>query len=374
MREIFVIKNGQVFHSEKKVFMNERIYIYNEKIIAKDEVKNTDNIIEWDAKGKYVSPGFIDIHVHVFENYAKLGINADKIGIEQGVTTVVDAGSSGWIDFKKFKEMIINKSTTEVLSFLNISSTGLVGGTNELSSPDKLMKMEEWLKIKADEPAILGLKARMSNSVVGNQGISPLIHAKTLARETNVPVMVHIGNPPPKLTEIFPLLEKGDIVTHAFHGKKEGILDGDGILLPEAKAALERGIIFDLGHGTSSFSFETIKRFKRRYSYPFTISTDIYDRNFTHPVRSLMTTINKLLAIGYELKDLLQAVTILPAQCLSLVGYGVLNPGNKADITVFDVANVEEELVDSIGNKIISCRNLIPYATWKNGKIVYEKS
>lgn len=373
MREVIVIKNGNVFNSDKKAFTGTDIYIRNGEIIATEDIEDTDRLTEWDAEGKYVSPGFIDMHVHVFENFAKIGINADRAGVNQGVTTVVDAGSTGYKDFNQFKDKIINQNTTEVLSLLNISSTGLIEGLDELSAPEKLMSESVWETINSTESAIVGLKARMSQSVVGDQGIRPLEHARTLADQSNVPIMVHIGSPPPPLNEVLPLLKDGDIVTHAFHGKKGGILDEDGVLIPEAQAAIDRGVKFDVGHGTASFSYNTIKRFKEKYSYPFTISTDVYDKNFEKPVGSLMDTISKLLAVGYSLEELLQSVTILPANILSLSNYGSLEPGKKADITIFDINEKECELIDSHGESMMVYQRLIPQATWKNGKLVYKR-
>src|SRR5699024_6643244 len=114
MSEITVIKIGILFNSDKKAFTKADVYVSNGEIIAEEDIEETDQLMEWDAGGNYVSPGFIDMHVHVFENYAKIGINADKVGIKQGVTTVVDAGSTGYKDFEQFKN-IINQSTTEIL-------------------------------------------------------------------------------------------------------------------------------------------------------------------------------------------------------------------------------------------------------------------
>ncbi|GAA0346538.1 amidohydrolase/deacetylase family metallohydrolase [Oceanobacillus oncorhynchi subsp. oncorhynchi] len=373
MGKVTIIKNGIVFNAVNKAFTKKDVYVKDDEIIAEEDIEETDLLTEWDAKGSYVAPGFIDMHVHVFENFAQIGINADKIGINQGVTTVVDAGSTGYKDYAQFKDKIINQHTTEILSLLNVSAPGLVEGLDELSAPEKLMSERAWETIKASEPAIVGLKARMSQSVVGNQGIRPLEHARKLADQTDTPIMVHIGSPPPPLNEILPLLKNGDIVTHAFHGKKGGILDEDAALIPEAHEALERGVKFDVGHGTSSFSYQTIKRFKENYSYPFTISTDVYEKNFEQPVGSLMDTISKLLAVGYDLEDLIESVTILPARTLSLMNYGSLEPGKKADITMFHIEKKNRELIDSHGEVMKVNQRLIPQTTWKNGKIVYQR-
>ncbi|MFB1051506.1 amidohydrolase/deacetylase family metallohydrolase [Paraliobacillus sp. JSM ZJ581] len=373
MSEVIAIMNGQVFDVNKKVFKSDTVYIQDGKIISKQDIGPNDVVSQWDMAGKYVAPGFIDLHVHVFENHAKIGINADKVGIEQGVTTIVDAGSTGSNDFVKFKEDIIRNSVTEVLTFLNVSSSGLVGGLKELNTLDKLMETEVWEEIYKNEQSIVGLKARMSQSIVGDQGIKPLEYARKLADQTDVPIMVHIGSPPPPLTEILPLLKHGDIVTHAFHGKKGGILDEEGNLIKEASDALARGVKLDVGHGTASFSYETIKRFKEKYEYPFTISTDVYDENFEKPVGSLMDTMSKLLAIGYSLEQLVESVTIFPATILSLAHHGSLKRGSNADITIFEIDHDPVDLYDSHGEVMTVTEHLVPYATWKNGKLVFNR-
>lgn len=373
MSEVIAIINGLVFDVDEKGFKNDIVYIRDGKIISEHDIATSDMVSQWDAEGKYVAPGFIDSHVHVFENHAKIGINADKVGIEQGVTTIVDAGSTGSNDFSRFKEDIIRNSVTEVLAFLNISSSGLVDGLSELNTPEKLMEARVWEAIYKNEQAIVGLKARMSQSVTGDQGIKPLEYARKLADQSNVPIMVHIGSPPPPLTEILPLLKDGDIVTHAFHGKKGGILDEEGNLIKEASDALARGVKLDVGHGTASFSYETIKRFKEKYDYPFTISTDVYDKNFEKPVGSLMDTMSKLLAIGYSLEQLVESVTVFPASILSLEHHGSLKPRSNADITVFEMEQKPVRLFDSNGEKLTVNERLIPYATWKNGKLVFKR-
>lgn len=374
MSVVYNIVNGKIFSTEKKTISKGELFIKNGKIISESDLQDSDQIEKWDAEERYVAPGFIDMHVHVFENHALIGINADKVGIEQGVTTIVDAGSTGCENYKEFKEEVIETSETEVLSLLNISRTGLVKGLDELSSEDYLMSDEEWLAIHKEEPTIVGLKARMSQSVIGNQGIKPLEHARHLADLVDVPIMVHIGSPPPALTEVLPLLKKGDIVTHAFHGKKGGILDDKGSLIPVANEAIKRGVKLDMGHGSASFSYNTIQRFKEKYSHPFTISTDVYDKNFDKPVGSLMDTISKFLGIGYSLEELIYSVTERPAKQLSLLGYGSLQRGYQADITVFDIDDQgHHELMDSHGETVKICKRLIPYATWKNGQLVYQR-
>ncbi|WP_421101255.1 amidohydrolase/deacetylase family metallohydrolase, partial [Sporosarcina psychrophila] len=330
------------------------------------------NVTYIDAEGCYVSPGFIDMHVHIFTGHTELGIDADQVGIAQGVTTVVDAGSAGYLDYAAFKMKVIEPSQTEVLSFLNISRKGLTSGLSELAKPEDLMTMEEAEQIFKKEPSIVGLKARMSGSVVKNCGIKPLEHARMLADCLSVPIMVHIGNPPPNLQEIFPLLRKGDIVTHAFHGKKHGILNTEGNLIPEALDALKRGVLFDIGHGGSSFSYETLMKFREKYDNSFTTSTDIYIKNYQNPVCSLMTTMTKLLELGIPLIEVVKSVTLGAANALGASDIGTLGLGTKADITIFKIVDQRTTLIDSEGVELEAEQILQPYMVLRNGKVVYN--
>ncbi|MBM7599024.1 dihydroorotase [Virgibacillus halotolerans] len=334
---------------------------------------NTDLAEIIDLKGAFVAPGFIDIHVHVFENHTILGVNADEVGITQGVTTIVDAGSSGVDDFSTFRENIINKNETEVLAFLNISRKGLVEGVHELENPDDLMSMYEATQIFSDNPSLVGIKLRLSRSVVGKQGILPLLHAREIADQINIPLMVHIGNPPPYLPDVFPILKKGDIVTHAFHGKKYGILDENEDLIQEAKDALDRGVLFDIGHGSASFSYNTLEKFKERYPYTFTTSTDIHIQNINDSVGSLMVTMTKLLQLGYTLHDVVKSVTALPKNVLNLKDQGSFTFGTRGDVSIFRIIQQEAILKDAEGYAKKTSQLMDPEITIRNGKIVWKK-
>ncbi len=375
MGESIIILNGLVIDPETSTIEKKDVGILNGVFAPIEEVRDLagESIKYIDATGYYVAPGFIDLHAHIFKDYTDLGIEADLVGVNQGVTTIVDAGSSGYDNYHLFKETIIEKSKTEILSFLNISRIGLCNGYSELAKLEDLITLEEGREIFHQEGSIKGLKARMSGSVVKDSGIKPLEHVRKLANELQVPIMVHIGNPPPNLEEIFPLLRKGDIVTHAFHGKKHGVINEAGEMLPQAVDALNRGVRFDVGHGTSSFSYKTMKKMKEHYDFSFTISTDIYNRNYLHPVGSLMITMTKLLALGYSLTEVVKAVTIQAAQTLNLVEQGTFRQGTRADVTIFGLEENEAFLIDSEGEELAYDSVLNPYMTLRNGKVAYMK-
>ncbi|PLR75960.1 amidohydrolase/deacetylase family metallohydrolase [Bacillus canaveralius] len=375
MNEAVIIQDGFVIDPEALTITKMDIGILNGKFASIQQVQTQDRkeIQYINASGYYVSPGFIDLHAHIFKDYTELGIEPDTVGVEQGVTTIVDAGSSGFDNYSLLKEEIINSSKTEILTLINISRKGLCHGLSELANLRDLMTLEEAEQIFKREKNIVGLKARMSGSVVKESGIQPLKHARNIADHLHKPIMVHIGNPPPYLQEIFPLLKKGDIVTHAFHGKKHGVLNEEGELIPEASSAIGRGVRFDIGHGTSSFSYKTMRRFKEKYDMAFTISTDIYRKNFSYPVGSLMVTMSKLLALGYSLTEVVEAVTKRAADTLLLTEQGTFTLGTRADVTIFGLEEGESLLADSEGDELICHQILTPYMTLKTGKVAFKK-
>ena len=245
----FVLRNVKNLNEEKN-----DIVIEQGKIVYIG--KNYEGVShqEFDAAGMYVSSGWIDLHVHAFPEFTPYGDEIDEIGVKQGVTTVVDAGSCGADRISELAE-ISKKSITNLFAFINISRIGL-------ERVDELSNME-WIDRKKIKSAltmyrnlIVGLKARVSSSVVSENGIRPLRMAQSLSNSMNIPLMVHIGTAPPDIEEILPLIKKNDIITHFLNGKTNNLFNSKGYPLPVFKDAIERGVHLDVGHGTSSFSFE----------------------------------------------------------------------------------------------------------------------
>lgn len=330
---------------------------------------------ELDAAGCYVVPGLIDLHAHVFESVVGMGAQADIVGVQQGVTTVVDAGSSGEQNFHHFMAESVKKNKTDVKAWLNISSLGLEGSKSELKDITTLHIDRTVERIREFPQVIVGIKARMSGSVVRNSGVEPLRIAKVAAREAQVPVMVHIGNAPPQLDEVLDLLEAGDVVTHAFHGKPGGLLSETGELIPAARAALNRGVLLDIGHGSASFSFRVMEQARQLGVHPNSISTDIYVDNWRNgPVYSQTLTMSKLLAVGYSLEQVVEMSTLAPAKVLKQADrIGTLKEGTPADITLLRLVNESVELVDADGQILTGQQVLKACYTVKDGAIVICK-
>ncbi|MFJ8749626.1 amidohydrolase/deacetylase family metallohydrolase [Streptomyces sp. NPDC102441] len=330
-----------------------------------------------DARGLLVTPGLIDLHAHVYDGRTGLGTRADTVGIDTGVTTLVDAGSAGSDSFAHFGETVAATCRTRVLSWLNISRHGLTQGSRELAGSDSVQHAATVDTILGNPETIRGVKIRMSRSVVGDNGLEPLRAAKRVTAEIAAatgrpfPVMVHVGNAPPALGDVLDLLEEGDVVTHAFHGKRGGLFPDAGQgPIPQALAALRRGVRFDVGHGSASFSFATMERALEAGIGPHTISTDIHQQNVAGPVHSLTTTMTKLLAVGLSLNETVRATTSAAAGTIGLAAeLGTLAVGSVADLTVLDLAEGATRLVDAEGATRTADALLTPVAAVRAGVV-----
>ena len=350
-----------------------KIVIEDDKIQAiGTDVEEVGEIIML-PDGVYVSPGWIDLHTHAFPKFEPYCAYPDDIGFLSGVTTVVDAGSCGAYDIDEFYTLI-KTCITRVFSFLNISTVGL-RIRNELADLGHISRSEIKHALEKYPDFIVGLKARMSKSVVGDNGIKPLQLAKSYSRDFKKPVMVHIGSVPPKLEEILACLDQGDIITHCYHNKKNNHIFSDETLIENAlKHAKERGVYLDVGHGTSSFSFQIAQRaFEEKIDFD-SISTDIYDKNrLQGPVYNMATTLTKFLTIGYSLEKVISAVTDVPAEAIGKQELASFSEGTIADFTFFKLEKNKQILVDSVGGKIHANEKITPVAVMIGG-VYYECS
>jgi len=325
----------------------------------------------FDLQGKYwVSAGWIDAHVHCYPKSPIYHDEADLIGVATGVTTVIDAGSTGADDVEDLYQLT-RQAKTNVYAFLNISRTGIVT-QNELADMAQIDKLCVHQAIKKNPQFIVGLKARMSSSVVGENGLKPLLRAKEMQKENNqLPLMVHIGNNPPNLDDIADVLDAGDIVTHCYNGKPNRILTPEGQLRDAIKRALDRGVLLDVGHGSASFSFAVARTAIKQGILPHTISSDIYCRNrINGPVHSLAHVMSKFFVCGMTLEQVIACVTLNAAEALKLPTKGRLEVGYDADLTIFETRQQPQVFVDSDNVSVEGESCLVPLVAVVAGEAV----
>ncbi|WP_046214981.1 amidohydrolase/deacetylase family metallohydrolase [Paenibacillus wulumuqiensis] len=319
-----------------------------------------------DCDGWYVTSGWIDMHVHAYSELSPYGDEIDEIGIRHGVTTIVDAGSCGGDDIHQLVQQSID-TRTSLLAFLNISRIGL-HRVDELSNLEWIDAARVQKAVQQYPGHIVGLKARISASVVQNLGIEPLRRARQLSAQMNLPLMVHIGSGPPDIREVLSLLESGDIVTHYLNGKSNNLFDEHGQPLPELIAALQRGIHLDVGHGSASFSFAVAEQARDAGIPLHTISTDIYRRNrLDGPVYNMSNVLSKFLYLGYELTDIMEAVTTHAAQWLNRPELAGMQAGEQADLTLFAIEPGPIILTDSEGEQRTADRHIEAKGVVKDG-------
>lgn len=370
MNSRLIIKNGILLGIENGFnFIRKDLYI-EDGIIKEieDSIEPSNNCTVLDLDGEIVSPGFIDIHAHVYDG-ADLSIEPDIVGVRTGVTTLFDAGSSGAKNFKDFYERIIRSSKTNVFSLLNIAYSGLEQLRYEVADMKNIDVEATKVIVETYRDYIKGIKARASASTVGDLGIKPIEIAKKVACDLDIPLVVHIGNYPPKIEDVLNLMDRGDVITHCYHGKPNGLLHDNGDIKEETLSAVKRGVLFDIGHGTSSFNFNTAEKSISQGLYPHLISTDIYKQNYKGPVYSLAATMNKMMALGIPLEDCISKVTTVPVSTFKLDNIGELKEGYKADITIFKVNNSTIELSDSDGNTRKTDKHIEVTYVIKNGEL-----
>jgi dihydroorotase len=327
-----------------------------------------------DAAGKIVTPGLIDVHVHVYDGVAPLGIPADPNCIAKGVTTVLDAGSAGAHTFPAFRRQI-PLSDTRIFALLNVSVIGQASMTPDTPHGEllELRYADPKVAIRTIEEhrdVILGIKIRLSREIAGENDLKALAIAREAADAVKLPLMVHIGDTHSPLKDILAMLGKGDVVTHTFHGRAGGILDGDGRILPEVRAAVGRGVHLDVGHGRGSFSFDVAEKAIRQELLPGTISSDVHRYNVDGPVFDLATTLSKFLHLGLTVDQVIERAATRAANAFGFPkGLGTLREGAEADVAVWRLAEGDFEFVDALGAKRIGHRKLVPVATVKAGRI-----
>ncbi|MGF9696746.1 amidohydrolase/deacetylase family metallohydrolase [Paenibacillus sp. MABNR03] len=322
-----------------------------------------------DCSGLYVSSGWIDLHVHAVPELDPYGDEIDEIGVKQGVTTLVDAGSCG---ADRIGDLYISrlKADTQVFALLNISRIGLER-TDELSQLEWIDRAKALEAAAAYPDFIVGLKARISQSVVKDSGIEPLKLARTLSEETKLPLMVHIGSAPPLVSEVLELLQPGDVITHYLNGKPNNLFHADGTPLQGLLDAAARGVHLDVGHGTASFSFRIAEQAKAAGIALNTISTDIYRGNrLNGPVYSMSNVLTKFLVLGYSLEEVIRAVTSSAAEWLGKPELGQIRVGQEANLTLFALETGEKQLEDSEGDVRVAQHYIEAKGVFVNGSLI----
>lgn len=380
-----IIKDGHLIDAKNNIDAPRDVAVKDGKVTRVDsdiDASSAEQIV--DASGLYVTPGLIDIHGHHFhgtepDNYLSNSFTAlppDGFTFRAGVTTAVDVGGAGWTDFKLFKEQVIERSQTRMLSFINIVGQGMKGVVpyeQDLNDMDPKMTA----LVANQHPEIVGVKIAHYH---GNEW-EPYERAVEAAEQAGIPVMVDFGGAEPALPLeelFFDVLRPGDIFTHAYgggttgHGDRQAVVDEHGDLRPRMLEAQERGIIFDVGHGGGSFFYEYAIPASEQGLWPNTISTDLHTGSMNGGMKDMLNVVSNMLALGMPFQEAIEASTWAPAQVIQRDDLGHLSEGAEADIAVFSLRNGDFGFLDSSGNVISAEEKLETELTIREGRVVYD--
>eukprot|EP00051_Salpingoeca_urceolata_P035166 m.28537 g.28537 ORF g.28537 m.28537 type:complete len:417 (+) comp8866_c0_seq1:177-1427(+) len=336
----------------------------------------------FDATGLLVTAGLVDAHVHVYEACTPLGVDPDTYCLRRGVTTVCDAGSAGASTYPGLEKFIINKVHTRIVGLVNIALeglawSGLAGGApgGELDNIRQISKEATVEAVQAHKSAI-GVKVRLTADIADDGKNEKEAYARALAaaRESNTFLMTHHAISVVPLEECPGKMIKGDIYTHLFHGWKSTILEAEDEgktfrVHPAVKAAQERGVYMDIGHGAGAFNWTVAEQAAALDFWPDIISTDLHTASYHGPAYDLPTVMTKMLHVGMPLEAIVRATTATPAKALGLADIvGSLQPGREADVTVLQLADVDVQLEDVHRQRRNVTKRLVPRAVWRAGQ------
>lgn len=371
-----LIRNGHVIDPRNDIDGVMDVAIAEGKIVRVARViPESDARQVVDAKGLYVTPGFIDIHTHVFvgsnPGFANgtNSISPDDFACRAGVTTVVDAGTSGWRNFSVFKEQVIDRSKTRILAFLSIGGLGLSGKIAQENIQD--MNVDSTVYTLSQYPeTIVGIKIGHYEG----KGWVPFDRALEAAKRSSVPLLVECHLPQYSLEEQLSRMRPGDIITHSYEKVSERIpvVDEEGNVRSFVKDAMKRGILFDVGHGGAGFWFSQAIPALKQGLAPNSFGTDLHRFSINAGMKDMLNVMSKYLAMGMDLEDVILRATWLPAQSIRRDDLGHLSAGAPADVAVWGVRKGRFGFVDAGGNRIEGDQKLEAELTLREGKVVWD--
>jgi dihydroorotase len=369
-----LIKGGHVIDPGQKISTVMDVAINADKIAeVSANIPASDARGIYDATGRIVSAGLIDVHGHVYDGGIATSIDPDVVGIPRGTTTIVDAGSAGAANFAGFRKYVIERAHTRIYSLLNIGMNGCCN--NEIYGDPRLVDARAAIDtIQQNRPYILGIKVRINGKHDElAHDIEVLKKAREAADATGGQIMMHWTNEP----DLIALLRRGDILTHPYNPpspNSSNLMGGEpGRILPQVLALKDKGIWTDFSHG-GHLAWEVAEASAKQGWFPDTISTDIH-RGHVPPngvVYDLATTMSKFLYLGLSVDQAVEKVTAAPARMFTFPErIGSLERGSVADVTVAEVRSGQFDLYDSRRQKRVGRQKFVPTATVKGGTIMY---
>lgn len=378
MKTEVVIRNGRILDPATGTDRPGDLVLSDGKILGLEESGSGDAEEVFDASGKLVVPGLMDVHAHVADTVISLCVNPDDTGVAKGITTVCDAGSCGYLNFPAFRKYVIESAVTDVYALLHVSPFG------EAVLPETgydIFDERRFLAVVEEHRDVIrGVKLRLIGEILDETGLDVMEAAFGVAEKAGLPVVVHTGfdNPANYSPEVIrkaqlrllSFMRKGDVLTHAFTPKPGGFFSGDDVPA-ELREAVDNGVLLDMTPGLGHFSFTVAGKAVEAGFPPSLGGTDVVRR--VEPevhFYSVTMVLSKMLALGIPLERVVAAATSVPAKVLGIGDrFGSLKPGMPADISILELKEGDFLLHDgAAGNVISSGRVLLPSAVFKAGR------
>ena len=376
MADIFdlLLTGGTVLNPATKLNEKLDVGVTGDRVTAiqanlpRSNAKNT-----LDVTGCYVTPGLIDFHVHSYWGVNPYGCDLDSLCLATGVTTTMDAGSAGPVNFLGFRKLVHEQSKTRMLGFVALAQHGVLNTPGELLHLGFADSDGAAETVGNNRDIGIGIKVRMHKKAIGENSREALRLAIKAGEATRTPVMVHVGDTAIGMDEIADTLRGGDVITHCYTPQRPSIVDDSGKLLPLVRKAKERGVIFDVGHAGGHFDFELVQRAMGEGILPDIISSDLHGR-LKQPgfgvVGDLPTTLTKFLPLGLSLEQIIANCTVNAARA---VGWqdriGSLEVGREADIAVLQIVDEPVTLRDSLGAEKVHKQRIAARWTIRAGEV-----
>ena len=372
-----LLQGGHVVDGKNNVDAVRDVAIKDGRIAAvQPHIDSSKALKAINVGGMYVSPGLVDIHVHVYagtgepRSYAgDQGVYPDGFTFRSGVTSVADAGSSGWRNFEDFKQRVIDRAKTRVFAFLNIVGHGMRGAKFENNLEDMDPKPAAEMAMKYKE-TIVGFKT----AHFAGPEWAPVENAVKAGTTAGIPVMVDFGtNRPerPMAVLVTQKLRPGDIYTHMYSGLRNE-QDESGHVNAALWQARKRGVIMDVGHGSGSFAWRIAYPAIKEGFLPDSISTDLHVNSMNSALHDMTTLMSKFLAMGMKPDDIIVRSTWNPAREIHHEELGNLSAGSVADIAVLSIQKGSFGFDDMYGARLKGDSRFVCELTIKDGKVVYD--
>lgn len=377
MKADIVIRNGMVADTENHTLKRADVAIDKGKILEVGSCSTWEGRVDLDAEECIVAPGLIDYHLHLFKGASDHGVFPDSALLPNGVTTAVDAGTSGVSTYAAFRRTVVDCTQVRIKAFLNISPIGMLNDRQHENLKSGFFdeeRLEQLFRLYPQE--LLGLKLRMSLDVDPKMNKDTFYRTLEIAERLGKRLVVHVTNPAMDIETLAMALRKGDIFCHMYQGKGQSILDDGQKVRTGIMEARKKGVLFDACNGRSNYDTNVAMQAMEQHFIPDIISTDLTTSTlYMQPVISLPFVMSKYMALGMSIMDVLIKCTIVPASLMGMdTQLGMVKEGYCADIAILKLKKKSIHFVDYLGKVMEGNMVIVPQVTIKDGIIVYRQS